>query len=67
MRTDAFETHIRSHGEKGPGGGDVPSPGSCARIRLCAVCRFLYDGDHEEAIVQNGERETGFSVIGEGP
>lgn len=53
MRTDAFETHIRSHGL----GGSVPSPGTTARIRMCAVCRYLFDRDHDEAIRENAERE----------
>ncbi len=50
MRSDSFETHIRTHGVDGPGGGTMPSPGSYARIRMCPICRFNYDRDHVEAL-----------------
>lgn len=48
MRTDAFETHIRTHGD-----GGSPSPGSYARIRMCPICRFLYDRDHDGALAMD--------------
>lgn len=58
MRTDAFETHIRTHGVEGPR-GVMPSPGSYARIRMCPCCRFMFDRDHGEALGIQVERDHG--------
>ena len=57
-----FDTHIRTHGLIGSGGGFTPSPGSTARIRLCPICRHLFDRDHEEAIRQNEVDQDALSI-----
>jgi hypothetical protein len=45
MRSDAFETHIRKHGDtKG-----MPTAESSVQINACPICRHLIDCDQNEA------------------